>query len=79
VLSGTLGEREEEAMIARRKSKSAKIDHPLVGRTVTFRNRFWKVVSAHRADTGSSPWLTLKRGLGLETTAKAHEVKEMFD
>ena len=64
-----------------KRSKRAKriIDHRLIGRSVFYRGRVWRVVSAHSGDSQGSPWLTLKRGLGIEALAKQHEVSEALN
>jgi len=53
-------------------------DHALLGKEVWFQGHIWRVVSAH-ANPGITPWLTLKRGFGIETVAKSYELTETFN
>ena len=51
----------------------------LVGRDVWFRGQVWRVISAEEGDSHGSPWLTLRRGLGIKAFAKTYEVCEAFN
>jgi len=57
---------------------SKKCDHALIGKEVWYRGEIWRVVSAH-AMRGVNPWLTLKRGMGIEVLAKSYELKEAYN
>ena len=73
---------DEEDQMAKREATSKKrhsTDHTLIGYDVWFRGRVWRVVSAHGGDNHGSPWLTLKRGLGIEALAKTYEVQEALN
>lgn len=61
------------------KSKAKKVGHPFVGRSVRYKGHYWRVVSAHQSGSDKTPWLTLKRGLGLEAAAKESEVEEVLN
>lgn len=54
-------------------------DHALVGKHVWYKKNIWLVVSAHANKSTASPWLTLKRGAGIEALAKSYEVTELLN
>lgn len=54
-------------------------DHALIGKHVWYNNNIWLVVSAHANGSTASPWLTLKRGAGIEALAKSYEVEELVN
>ena len=65
---------------ALRRQKSKQVKHRLIGRDVVFRGRVWRVVSANTGGNAQgSPWLTLRRGLGIEALAKSYELQEAAD
>ena len=53
--------------------------HPLLGMDVWYKGKLWRVVAAHYTAQRVCPWLTLKRGQGIEALAKSYEVVQVFN
>lgn len=68
-------------MSVRLMRNSKKVEHELVGYSVSFGGRLWKVISAYQSKSDGSdnnPWLTLKSEM-VETVAKAQEVQKVYN
>ncbi len=63
----------------KKSKRRRRTEHALIGRDVWYHGRVWRVVSAHAGSNQGSPWLTLRRGFGMEVLAKTHEVEEAFN
>lgn len=54
--------------------------HDLVGRDVVYQGHVWRVVASQEdQDAHGSPWLTLRRGGGIEAIAKSYELREALN
>ncbi|MDX9719297.1 MAG: hypothetical protein RBU37_01020 [Myxococcota bacterium] len=66
------------------KSKSSRAskggrERSLVGRDVWYRGHVWRVTGMQEGDSQGSPWLTLRRGVGIKAFAKNYEVIEALN